>query len=483
MREIPKIKESRLSLYRNFNKDALLYTRDLLRRYGDLFSFKAKSTDFIYANKPEFTKEIFVTKFQYFRKPIAIIKLLQELNIGVRGIFFNNDLNTWQKDRNAITPAFSTKHFKEYTQKIIAVNEKMINKIDHSIKNHPLMNIRDIFTQITLESLLSCFFGGAQLDIHKTSIAFRKILELNANYIRSLFPQLWKLHPKQRAHILNAKNTIYATSSNLIHNYLDQASSPNNLLHLLISAYGSMKDQENFSAVFDNVATLILAGHETTACLLTWTLCLLSQHPQTERILLDEISSVIGNRTPEYHDLEKMPYLKGVIYECLRLYPPVPNIPRMAINEQCIHQYRFPQKSYTILPIYHLHRNPNYWSNPEGFDPLRFTNSEFGQSNEYAYCPFGAGPRSCIGSNFALLEAKLTLIQLLQNFHFALLADERPSTSSRKLVILCEPCEQLVSQLSGISWNWLVIYISVHKPSWRSRILSVPNAHKFAKGH
>ncbi|RYD32622.1 MAG: cytochrome P450, partial [Verrucomicrobiaceae bacterium] len=157
--------------------------------------------------------------------------------------------------------------------------------------------------------------------------------------------------------------------------------------------------------------TFLLAGHETTANALSWIFHLVSQHPEVEARLIEEIDTVLGGRTPVLEDVAKLTYTGAVIRETMRLYPPIWIIERRVIAEDEVGGYTLPAGSAVVISPYALHRHPAFWERPEEFDPGRFLGAA-----PAAYIPFGAGPRFCIGNEFALLEAHLITAMILQSF-------------------------------------------------------------------
>jgi cytochrome P450 len=188
---------------------------------------------------------------------------------------------------------------------------------------------------------------------------------------------------------------------------------PNDLLGLLMQA----RDPERGVALSDaqlrnETITFLLAGHETTANALTWCFHLIAQHPEVERQLVEEIATVLGQRTPVMEDLGKLVYTRRVIQESMRLYPPIWIIERRAIDADCVEGFQIPKGSSVVISPYALHRHPAYWEDPERFDPSRFE-----QHPPAAYLPFGAGPRTCIGNEFAMMEALIITAMVMQSFH------------------------------------------------------------------
>ncbi len=167
-------------------------------------------------------------------------------------------------------------------------------------------------------------------------------------------------------------------------------------------------------------ATLFGAGHETTATALTWAWYLLCQHPESYQKVQEEVDSVLQGRTPTYADLARLPYCLQVFKEAMRLYPPAYAFSRRAIRDVEIDGYRVPKNWFVLLTPYTLHRREEYFPEPEKFQPERFTPEREKQLPRYAYLPFGAGPRICIGQYFAMMEGHLLLATLAQRVSFSL---------------------------------------------------------------
>jgi len=193
------------------------------------------------------------------------------------------------------------------------------------------------------------------------------------------------------------------------------------LLAMLIEARDEetgerMSDQQ----LRDEVVTLFLAGHETTALSLSWTFALLSAHPEVGRRLRDELRQALGDRLPTADDVARLPYTRMVLQESMRLYPPAWTFGRTSFEADSLGGYPIPADSLVLISPYVVHRNPRLWQNPEGFDPERFSADNAASIPKYAYIPFGAGPRQCIGNNFAMMEATLLLATIWKKFDLSL---------------------------------------------------------------
>ncbi|MFP2910008.1 cytochrome P450 [Pyxidicoccus sp. 3LFB2] len=164
----------------------------------------------------------------------------------------------------------------------------------------------------------------------------------------------------------------------------------------------------------DEVMTLLLAGHETTASALAWTVMLLSQNPGARKDLEAELARELAGRTPTVEDLPRLALTRRVVDESLRLYPPAWIFSRAAIQDDVVGGFRVPKGSYVLIVPWVLHRHPKLWEKPEAFDPDRFLPEREKERPRFTFFPFGGGPRQCIGNQFALMELVLVLATLLQ---------------------------------------------------------------------
>ncbi len=175
--------------------------------------------------------------------------------------------------------------------------------------------------------------------------------------------------------------------------------------------------------VRDEAMTILLAGHETTANALTWTWYLISQAPDVERRLHEEIEAVLSGRLPEVADVERLPHTTRVVTESMRLYPPAWLVGRRAVNEYSIGGYYVPLRSIIVMSQWIVHRDARHYSGPERFDPDRWTPDFKARLPRFAYFPFGGGPRQCIGESFAWMELVLLIATIAQRWRFELVPD------------------------------------------------------------
>ncbi|MGZ4135295.1 MAG: cytochrome P450, partial [Tumebacillaceae bacterium] len=176
----------------------------------------------------------------------------------------------------------------------------------------------------------------------------------------------------------------------------------------------------------DQILTILIAGHETTANALSWVWYLLSQHPEVQAQFHHELDTVLGDRSPTFADVSNLTYTQLILQETLRLYPPAWMILREAREDVEIEGYTFPKNASMIICAYTVHRNPHYFPDPDAFKPERFASEEIKAIPKYAYFPFGGGSRACIGSNFAMMEATLILATIAQKYRLRLVDNHHP---------------------------------------------------------
>ena len=167
--------------------------------------------------------------------------------------------------------------------------------------------------------------------------------------------------------------------------------------------------------VIDQAVTLLLAGHETTAKALSWSIALLDRNPDARAELLEELATCLSGRLPTAADLPNLRYTRAVIDEALRLYPPIWLLTRTAVNDDAIAGYTIPAGTLVAISPYLIHRHPDFWEDPEAFVPRRFLTDERA-TQAYRYLPFGHGPRYCVGKFFAMLEMPLVLAAVFSEF-------------------------------------------------------------------
>jgi cytochrome P450 len=242
--------------------------------------------------------------------------------------------------------------------------------------------------------------------------------------------QLARFVPGRAARFDRSLKTLDGIIDRLIANKSAEAASGADTSNDLLSALMSARDEDGAQLTSrelrDQLLTLYLAGHETTSHALTWTAYLLSQNPRAAKLLDEEHARVLGGRLPTFEDVASLPYTEQVIKESLRMYPPAFIVPRHTHEATTIGPYAVPANSEVVIWIYHVHHDPRWYPNPSEFRPERFEPDAEAARPKYAYLPFGAGQRACIGQMFAMLEAQLILATLWPRLRFEYAGRRRP---------------------------------------------------------
>jgi cytochrome P450 len=280
--------------------------------------------------------------------------------------------------------------------------------------------------RIVGRTLFSTELGG---DSDRIGPAFEEVLRFAEDYSMSLvrIPASWPLPANRR--FARALGELDALVERIVRVRRAQLARGEPAGQDVLAALLAARDDEGRpmepQQLRDEVLTLVGAGHETTANALAFTLYLLSLHPEWERRVLDELGSVLGDRSPSPEDLARLPLLERVIEESMRLLPPVWGFERQALEDDVVLGHRIRRGHIVGVSTWTLHRMPQYWDNPEGFDPDRFLPEAKKARPRFAYVPFGAGPRICVGAGFAMLEAKAILAVLLRRFRFTVASGYR----------------------------------------------------------
>jgi cytochrome P450 len=255
-------------------------------------------------------------------------------------------------------------------------------------------------------------------EIQKLNQAMRSVQELmmasQFSFLPAWMPTPLELRGRKAGRDLD--EFVYG----IIHQRRASNEDKGDLLSMLLMAEDDDGNHMTDVQVRDEVLTLFLAGHETTANAMNWTFMLLAQHPEIEARLHEELDMVLQGRSPTLADLKQLPYTEMVIKESMRLYPPAWSFSREATADLVIDGYQIPKKSGIIIHAYGTHHNPAYWDQPEVFNPERFSKENEVKIQKYSYIPFGGGPRVCIGFSFAMMEAQLLLATIAQRYRLNL---------------------------------------------------------------
>ncbi len=407
------------------------------RDYGDTVRFAFGPYDFVLVHRPEDIRTVLLTRAADFHKSPTYQGLALILGNGL----LTSEGEFWKRQRKLMTPAFHHRQLLGLCETMVRCASDQADEWDRACAGpgpSPAIDLHEEMMRLTFRivglTLFSTELTGRASDMGP---ALSTVLE-HANFIATslgLAPAPWVPTPRNlrfRRAMKVVDDIVLGIIARRRETEGEPGEGPGDLLTMLMSATDeSGTERMSDAELRDEVTTLVLAGHETTAQTLTWTFMLLSRHPEVERRVVAEILEVCGSRTPNMGDLEALTYTGQVISESLRLYPPAWLFERQALVDIQLGEFFIPAGTLVAVCPWTLHRHPEHWQNPEGFDPERFSPENVTERARYTYLPFGGGPRQCIGTNFALYEAKLVMATLLQRYAVELVPgqDLRPEAS------------------------------------------------------
>lgn len=402
------LRDNSLATYR-----AEAYTTDILERR--LFW---KRTFFV--NEPGAIRHVLLDNAANYHKT-EITRRLLEPGLG-RGLL-TSEGETWRRHRRIMAPSFDHRSIVGYSPVMTEIAERLLAEWD-ALPEGAEVDVAAAMMHATLHIISRTMFSSDSDEI--VDVVERGVGRYQAEVRPGLADLLELPAWLSRLGAFHRPERIFTEFDRAIDRLLasrerNREAQPKDLLARLIAARdeetgGGMTAKE----VRDQVVTIFMAGHETTALALTWTWYLLSQHPAAEARLHAELQAVLGGRTPRHEDIAKLPYARMVIEEAMRLYPPAHTLSRTAIGEDELLGRRIPKGAQILIVPWLLHRNPRLWENPERFDPERFAPERTAARHRFAYIPFGAGPRICIGAAFAMAEAVLILATVAQRYRLRL---------------------------------------------------------------
>jgi len=396
------------------------FALDMWHRYGDVVRFRLLFWPAYVLYHPDHVKQVLQENHRNYNKDFFIMKVTRQI---FGNNLFTSDGASWLRQRRLMQPSFHHKRLAGFGRLMSEGTVAMLERWQRTAPSDAPLDIPLEMMRLTLRIAgLTLFSLDLSDEVDLVGHTFTTLGPLISRYTTLPFPPLWVPTPRNRRLLagLNTLNTVvYAIIEERRKQPVDTQAT--DLLGMLLSARDEetgegMSDQQ----LRDEVLTLLLAGHETTATALAWTWYLLSQHPEVERRLHTELETVLAGRKPSVEDLDALPYTRMVIQEAMRLYPPAFGFTRFAIASDEMGGYPIVAKSVMFLSAYCTHRHPAFWEEPEVFDPERFTPERSAGRPRFAYFPFGGGPRQCIGNNFAMMEAQLVLATVAQRYSLRL---------------------------------------------------------------
>ncbi len=391
----------------------------LVKQYGEIFSLSLPFNRIVIAAKPEYAQYVLVENNKNYRKSLAYDMLRILLGNGL----LTSEGDFWRKQRRLMQPAFHKQKLAELTDMMIKRTEREVERLRPKAKTGEYFDVGAEMTALTLDIISEAIFSNG-VDGKEDFVA-KQITLLN-EYTTEKLNQPIRLPASFPTPFNMRERKAIKALDDLIYSIIDQRRkegvSKSDLLSMLLDA----RDEETGEAMDnrqlrDEVMTIFIAGNETTAYAMTWTLYLLSQNPEAEGKMIQEIDEKLNAGTElNFSNVMGFQYVRQVVEESMRLFPPAWMVGRRNNEDDEIGGYRIFKDTNVLIPIWHFHHSEKYWDEPLKFKPERFSPEKKHNINRYVYFPFGGGPRLCIGNNFALLEMQIILIHFYRNFRFQL---------------------------------------------------------------
>ena len=402
-------------------RNPLPFIERLFREYGDVVSARFLNFSVYIVAHPEGIKHVLQENHRNYTKSQDYVILARLLGQGL----VTSEGSVWLKQRRLMQPMFHREKISAFGTMMTDCTLGMLDRWSTTGGRNEPVDMTSEMMRLTLEIV-----GRALFTVDLTSRADtigREMTIANERFgqfdIGMIVP--WLPTPKNFRFRRAVDELRRIVLEMIAHRRLENRDYGDLLSMLLAARDEETGEKMSGEQLRDEVLTLILAGHETTATALSWTWYLLSQHREVERKLHAELDEMLGGRPPAMADLVNLNYTGMVIDEAMRIYPPVWAIGRAAIEDDEIMGYRIPRGSNVMLSQWMTHRHPEFWKDPERFEPERFSAERAVGRPRYAYFPFSGGPRQCIGNIFALTEANLILATVAQKYSPSLVPGHR----------------------------------------------------------
>lgn len=402
------------SSYFRFRKNPLAFLEYLAREFGDISHWKIGWQHVFFVNHPNFIRDVLVADSHKFRTGLETAKDM----VGEGVLTSDGELH--RRHRRIMQPAFSHDRIATFAETITKQTEHMSSRWG----NGGTLNLADEMMQLTLVVIGKTMFG---VDWESNAGEIRAALAGMTGSPSNMILPFGNLIEKFPLPAVRKMKSGRARLEQIVDQLVNQRQASNkegaDLLSMLLlaqSGNGGMTDQQ----VRDEMKTILIAGHETTAIALIWTWFLLSTHPEIEARLHEELDRVLRNRVPTFGDLRALSYTEQVVRESMRLHPPAWMIWRRTVVDHQIDGYLASPGSFVVMSQHVMHRDPRYFSEPLRFNPERWTPEFKAALPKYAFFPFGGGSRQCLGEGFAWMEAILVVATLAQQWKFRLISGD-----------------------------------------------------------
>jgi cytochrome P450 len=405
----------------DFKADTLATFVKGWRAYGDCVRFPGVGPffPFYFFAHPDHVGYVLKGNFRNFERPEYLNKKFR-LVVG-NGLVTTNG-EAWQRQRKMAEPSFKKERISKLAGTMTEVTDRMLDEWEDKARRDQPVEVQSEFMRLILGILTKALFG---VDMSGDAAAIEGSVATQAKYLNDRLNSPVDIPPgvpiPANRRFQAARGVLNGIVDKTIRSRRASAEEGNDLLSTILKAHDEKTGQPIDDAqARDELKTLLIAGHETTAATLAWCFYVMSLHPFAEERVRAEHAEVLGGRTPNFDDVESLPYSRMVLDETLRLYPPLWLLGRMPLEDDSIGGFKVPKGSSVMISPYITHRHPDFWENPEAFDPERHTPEKVEARERYSYIPFGGGPRGCIGFPFAMPEMHIVLAMVMNRFRLNL---------------------------------------------------------------
>jgi len=403
-------------------RDRLGMMQGAAQRYGDAVRIRVGPKTLYFFNHPDYAKHVLADNPGNYRKGIGLAQARRALGDGL----LTSEGALWRRQRSVIGPAFQARRIAARAGDVAQEAAELVARLREQVGGPPVDLSREL-TALTLgvlgrtlldEDLRGYASIGGSFEAVQDQAMF-DMVTLGA--VPAWLPLPHQLRFRRaRGELQRVVDALAAARA-----ARPSADGDDVLSRLLASVEQETDSRVGRLRLRDELVTLLLAGHETTASSLGWSFYLIDRHPEVARRLRAEAESVLGDGLPTYEDLHRLTYTTMVVQEAMRLYPPVWMLSRISLGPDVIGGYAVPAGADVVVCPYTMHRNPAFWPDPERFDPERFSPERSGpdapaQRPRYAYIPFGAGPRFCVGNSLGMLEAVFVVALVMRELRLQL---------------------------------------------------------------
>ncbi len=398
----------------DFRRDITQTFIDAWRQYGDVLRFRVANRAMYLLVHPDYVQHVLQDRKDNFPHSAFVDDRLKTA-FGEGLLTSEGDL--WHRQRRLVEEAFQRERIVGLAPLTAQTIAEALDEWKHRSERGQGLDMREEMSHLTLKVLARAIFST---DLGEEANVIAGAVTVGVEYLSRrltapfLLPESIPLPLTRR--YLKGRAALDAIVYRLIEERRREQDGRDDLLAKLLKARDELGESMSDRQLRDEVVTLVLAGHETVSTGLSWMCYILSRHPDIAQRVHAEVDEVLGDRTPTAEDIPQLQYTTMVIKEALRLYPPVWIVARTPLEDDEVGGYHIPAGTIVYLSPYVTHRHPDFWENPEGVDPERFTKERSQGRHRFAWFPFSGGPRGCVGFLFANQEMQLVLAMMAQRF-------------------------------------------------------------------